>query len=253
MPRRATSPEREHRRQDERGSPGLRDRRSRGRVPVTAFARKASQRWLMADRDGWHPGAYDLWFTYNPIQAAIRRREQAAVWAALDHRLEPGDRVLEAGAGTGIYTRELARRGAAVVAIDASPAMTEHLDATFAHDPRIEVLHGSLPDAMPELAGCDGALAVGVLNYRPDLAGSLTALADAVRPGGWIVVTIPLRSPGGALYRAGEALTRRRVWLHTPQSTRAAALRANIEPEEIHAVGLSRRGFVLLFAGRRRD
>lgn len=207
--------------------------------------------WFMRERDGWDPRLYELWFTRNPVQAAIRRREQAAVWAALAGRLRETDRVLEVGAGTGVYTRELARRARHVVAVDASPAMLAHLSAEFGSRPRLEVRAGCLPDAMPALEPCDGALAVGVLNYLPDLAGGLVGLARAVRPGGWVVVTLPLRSPGGALYRAGEALTRRRVWLHSPAATGAAARAAGIELETNHPIGLSRRGFVLLVAGRR--
>lgn len=207
--------------------------------------------WFLRDRDGWDPRLYELWFTRNPMQAAIRRREQDAVWRALRGRVRETDRVLEVGAGTGVYTRSLAGRTRQLIAVDASPAMLGHLRGELAGRPGVTVRAGRLPDEMPVLEGCDGALAVGVLNYVPDLAAGLAALARPLRPGGWIVVTLPLRSPGGAMYQAGEALTRRRVWLHSPEAARAAARRAGIEPEEAWPVGLSRRGFVLLLAGRR--
>ena len=42
--------------------------------------------------------------------------------------LNPGDRVLDAGCGTGLLTRELANRGARVWAFDASEAMLAHVE-----------------------------------------------------------------------------------------------------------------------------
>ena len=43
----------------------------------------------------------------------------------LSSHLEPGMRVLELGCGTGYFTRELARSGADVIAVDVSPELLE--------------------------------------------------------------------------------------------------------------------------------
>lgn len=205
----------------------------------------------MRDVDGWNPRAYELWFTANPLQAAIRRREREAIWSALALRLRAGDRVLEVGPGTGVHTRELARRAREVIAVEPSAAMREHLRAQLRAEPGVQVREGALPAALPAIPPVDGALAAGVLNYLRDTEAALAGLASRLRPGGWIVLTIPLRSPGGLLYLAGETLTRRRIWLHSEDSLGAAARAAGIEPEEIRPVGLSARGFILLLAGRR--
>jgi len=210
--------------------------------------------WFIADTAGWHPELYERWFTWNPMQAAVRRREQAAVHGALEGLLEESDRVLEVGCGTGAYTLALARRCRQVLAVDASPGMLEYLDRRLAQAGigNVQTAVAELPDRLPAAGGHDGVLAVGVLNYLPDLDATLRVLAGALRPGGWAVVTMPLRSPGGWLYRFGEAMTRRRVTLRSAAAARAAAQRAGLAPERVATAGLSRRGFLLVLAARRR-
>jgi SAM-dependent methyltransferase len=209
--------------------------------------------WFIADTAGWHPELYERWFTWNPMQAALRRREQAAVLAAMDGWPQKSDRVLEVGCGTGAYTLELARRCGRVVAVDASTDMLGYLDRRLRREgvSNVETRAGTLPDRLPADGAYDGVLAVGVLNYLPDLDGALRALAATLRPGGWAVVTVPLRSPGGWLYRAGEALTRRRVALRSEAAVRAAAVQVGLRPVRLASAGFTRRGFLLVIAARR--
>jgi SAM-dependent methyltransferase len=83
--------------------------------------------------------------------------------------LGPGSRLLDLGAGTGKLTRQLARRGGAVAAVEPSPDMRRVLGT---EEPRARVLDGSaeqipLPDESVEAVFCgqafhwfDGARAV---------------------------------------------------------------------------------------------
>jgi SAM-dependent methyltransferase len=208
----------------------------------------------MADTAGWHPELYERWFTWNPMQAALRRREQGAVLGALEGLAQGSDRVLEVGCGTGAYTLALARRCRRVVAVDASSDMLDYLDRRLRREgvSNVETRIGTLPGRLPVDGGYDGVLAVGVLNYLPDLDAALRALAGALRPGGWAVVTAPLRSPGGWLYRVGEALTRRRVALRSEGAVRSAARGAGLRAVHLSSAGFSRRGFLLVLAARRR-
>jgi SAM-dependent methyltransferase len=92
--------------------------------------------------------------------------------------------VLELGCGSGLLTRELTAAGHRVIATDASPAMLElaRSYARDAEDIRALVLPG---DPLPP---ADAVVSVGhVLNYLPDeraIDQALTAIAQAVRPGG---------------------------------------------------------------------
>jgi ubiquinone/menaquinone biosynthesis C-methylase UbiE len=85
--------------------------------------------------------------------------------------LEPGQRVLDAGAGTGFATIEIARRvGAAgtVVAVDASAGMLAHLQIVIdaEHLSHIELLQGDAT-SLPELPGStfDAVLCSSALLY----------------------------------------------------------------------------------------
>lgn len=206
----------------------------------------------MAGEEGWDPRLYEWWFTRNPLQAAIRRREQQAVWTALDPVLRAGDRVLEVGAGTGAYALELARRCREVVAVDVAAGMRDHLAERARREglANVRVVAGRLPDDLPP-GEHDGVIAVGVLNYVPELERALRALASSTTPGGWLVVVLPAPTPGGRLYALGELLTRRRVWLRSRADLQRAAAAAGLALEWAGTAGLSRRGFVLAARLRR--
>ena len=58
--------------------------------------------------------------------------------------IEPGDQVLELGAGTGVLTRELARRARRVVAVELERAMLTLLEKTSGALPNVELLARNL-------------------------------------------------------------------------------------------------------------
>jgi SAM-dependent methyltransferase len=111
------------------------------------------------------------------------------VLALLEPVRRAGGLVLEIGAGTGALTRHLTDAGHRVIATDASPAML----ARCKDVPGIEaVRHLALPDdPVPE---CDAIVGVGhTLNYLPDVPAvhrALIAMADALRPGGLLVIDV---------------------------------------------------------------
>ncbi len=118
-------------------------------------------------------------------------RAQAWVHAPLRDRLDltlrecadrPGERVLDAGCGSGRYSVALAARGADVTGIDISPAMLALARARANGEGlagRCRFVLGDLEGAVPG-APFDTVLAIGLLDYYGDPAavlGRLRALA----------------------------------------------------------------------------
>ena len=128
--------------------------------------------------------AYDAW--YETALGAAAHSIELRLIAALAAP-ERGERALEVGCGTGIYTAWLAEQGLEVTGLDCDPAM---LAAARAEVPQGRLVEGdatALPFAEGEI---DLALAVTLfcfLDGRQRLAAA-RELVRVVRPGGRVVV-----------------------------------------------------------------
>jgi len=74
-------------------------------------------------------------------------------WMADAGSVQKGDTVLEIGPGTGMLTRELLKRGAHVVAIEADPRAVDILHETFANDLEegtLTLIHDDIREISPE-------------------------------------------------------------------------------------------------------
>lgn len=95
-------------------------------------------------------------------------------------------RVLEIGCGTGGFARELAtRRGARVTAVDPSATKIDLARLQTRASLGIEYRVASFSELQPR--GFDVVMALGGL-YGLDLADALRRMADAVVPGGTVVL-----------------------------------------------------------------
>jgi len=108
----------------------------------------------------------------------------------LEGYIQPGDRVLDAGAGPGRFTLELLRLGAHVTALDISPGQLELLKARV---PDVEAVVGDITDLSQfgddafDATVCYG----GPLSYVVDRAEKAVAeLARVTKPGGHVVVSV---------------------------------------------------------------
>jgi SAM-dependent methyltransferase len=112
------------------------------------------------------------------------RRVRAAAFDAL--RPAPGQRLLDAGAGTGDVARELAGRvapGGSVVALDASEAFLA--GARERHDgSEVSYVTGDVMDLAWPDGGFDGVWCERVLQHVPDADLAVRELARVTRPGG---------------------------------------------------------------------
>jgi len=114
---------------------------------------------------------------------------RAVINAVLDTiELPQAGTILEAGCGTGGNLASLARRGRIA-------AFEPAIDAiAFAQDrhPNVDIRQGALPADLPYDAGSfDLVAALDVLEHVQEDAASAAALVSLVRPGGWLIVTVP--------------------------------------------------------------
>lgn len=102
-----------------------------------------------------------------------------------------GQRVLDIGCGTGIASRELARRGARVTGVDISSEMVRLASATEAAEPLgIEYLVHDVAAHRPDGEAFDGVVASMVLMDVDDLDGVLGSAVQSLMPAGWFLASL---------------------------------------------------------------
>ncbi|MDH6139856.1 MULTISPECIES: class I SAM-dependent methyltransferase [Kitasatospora] len=116
-------------------------------------------------------------------------------WAHLiTSQLVDADRILEVGAGTGIFCAALAEQvpQAEIVGVDPSEPMLAEAARHHGH-PRVHYRLGTA-DALPLDAGsCDAALLSRVVHHLPDRPAAARELARVLRPGGRVVIRTTVR------------------------------------------------------------
>jgi 2-polyprenyl-3-methyl-5-hydroxy-6-metoxy-1,4-benzoquinol methylase len=113
---------------------------------------------------------------------------------ALESLVPASASILDYGCGTGDIAAALAARGYSVQGRDMSPKMIEQARAIHAGSGvRFAVIEpaGAHADAMPGDEAFDAIVCSSVLEYLHDLPESLRALAGALKPGGWLLATVP--------------------------------------------------------------
>jgi malonyl-CoA O-methyltransferase len=133
--------------------------------------------------------------------ALFRRWESQAVLELL--RPEAGERILDAGSGSGFYSGLLKGGGCVVTALDFSAPMLDHVAQRLA----IPTILGDLQQsALP--ANFDRVLCAGALEFVSDPRAAVANLASALRPTGPGVMVF-LLPRAGALPRFYRAFHRR--------------------------------------------
>src|SRR5437764_7764876 len=99
--------------------------------------------------------------------------------------VEPGQRVLDVGAGTGALTAGLARLDADVAAAEPAPSFVAALHSRF---PSIDVRQAGAEELPWPDASFDAALAQLVVTFMSDAPAGVAEMRRVVRPGGIVAV-----------------------------------------------------------------
>jgi SAM-dependent methyltransferase len=141
---------------------------------------------------------------------------RASLTAALLKRLQvlPPARVLDAGCGWGVTLDALEARGYRVDGLDISRPALERLDR-----PDRRLIEADLQADLPEVEPLyDAVLALDVIEHLDDDRAAVRRLLALVRPGGWLVVSVPALPELFAEFDAVQGHRRR----YLPETLRAA-------------------------------
>jgi 2-polyprenyl-3-methyl-5-hydroxy-6-metoxy-1,4-benzoquinol methylase len=148
-------------------------------------------RWLARVRETWdeRSGWWDDMSEQNAI-APDRRRDLDRTLDRLT--LSPGDRIFDAGCGSGQFALAFAELGFEVVAADLSPAMIAR--ARQHAQKRAQTVEWRVGDLSDQLRPGERFQAIHArmtLQFVPDLPRALQAFERALAPGGRIYTSVP--------------------------------------------------------------
>jgi ubiquinone/menaquinone biosynthesis C-methylase UbiE len=159
--------------------------------------------------DNW-PEKYDQWFE-TPLGSLIKKYESELVLEML--RPKQGDRILDAGCGTGVFTLDVLATGADVVGLELSLPMLLRAGRKL-HGHHFTMVQGDmrkLPFAEHEF---DRVVSVTAIEFIEQVSAAIRELFRVTKPGGPIVVaTLNSLSPW-AVRRRAKAQQDKSVFVH---------------------------------------
>ena len=138
------------------------------------------------------PGDYQLRASQSPN--AVQRFWHAAKKLTIDQMLPPerGDRIVDAGCGSGVIADYLATSGADVTAIDANPEAIRFAASVFKR-PNLRFVSGFIDADLPFDTPVDKIYSLEVIEhmYEPQGTATLQNFFRLLRPGGRVLLTTP--------------------------------------------------------------
>jgi len=147
--------------------------------------------------DNW-PERYDRWFT-TPIGQLVRDYEKELIISSL--KPEKGDKILDAGCGTGVFTDDILKHGALVFGIDISLPMLARAGEKLEGYPFFKALGTMICLPFAEKT-FDKVVSITALEFIEDGRNALQELFRVTKKGGTILVaTLNSLSPWAAQRR----------------------------------------------------
>ncbi len=159
---------------------------SRG-LPLTSIGRMASRfagvKRMTEIFDDW-PEKYDQWFE-SSIGRLVREYEGRLFLEMT--RPGQGERILDVGCGTGIFTLDLLAAGSRVTGLELSLPMLRRAGKKAAGRP-FHMVQGDMRALPFADASFDKAVSVTAIEFLEDARGGIAELFRVTRPGGLVVV-----------------------------------------------------------------
>ena len=183
--------------------------------------------------DEW-PEAYDRWFT-TPIGSLVKKCEAELILNLLSPK--PGEMILDAGCGTGIFTCDILSSGSKVIGLDLSLPMLKRAASKPKGYPFQIVLADMLNVPFPENL-FDKVVSVTALEFIEDGKAAVGELFRVTKKEGCIVAaTLNSLSPW-ALRRKVEAQERQSIFekaiFRSPDDLRSLAPAEGVVKTAIH-------------------
>jgi ubiquinone/menaquinone biosynthesis C-methylase UbiE len=133
--------------------------------------------------DDW-PEKYDLWFE-TPMGRLIKGYESELILRMLTP--EPGEVILDAGCGTGIFTADILETGARLVGLELSLAMLRRA-LTKCPGQKFQPVNGDMQRLPFADASFHKAISITAIEFIQDARIAVKELFRVTKPGGFIVV-----------------------------------------------------------------
>jgi len=181
------------------------------RMVETSIVPEEVEQFSKLAADWWDPdGSSSMLHKLNPVRLKYLRDQIDQHWALDEHSRTPlsGKTALDVGCGAGLLTEPLARLGAKVTGIDATPGV---IDVARDHASAMGLAIDYRAGDIQELAGhFDLITCMEVIEHVADPALFVKALARRLAPGGLLVLSTPNATGWSKLMmiRIGEGLGR---------------------------------------------
>ncbi len=134
--------------------------------------------------DQW-PERYDSWFT-TPIGSLVKKYESDLLLEMLDPRKE--ERILDAGCGTGVFTRDTLDHGACIVGLDVSFPMVQRAAKKLSGQP-FTAIAGNMTSLPFSDNSFDKVYSMTAIEFVADAQQTVKELNRVARSGAKIVLS----------------------------------------------------------------